>query len=162
MARREERPEERFPPPGEGEIAWVVDAVSLGEDEAVRTLLESGPGPGVVELARLVSTATALLTYLGRPSFDDVTGNDLTNVALTGEQGDAWRAFPGVLPLLRVTVRGRAKGLKFSICTGCGRWMLVREVPKSKSCPLTLDCTGPFVGVPPGVVTGVAPAQVVP
>lgn len=150
----------RFPPPGPDEIAWIVDAVMLAEDEGIRTLLDRGPNEAVVDLVRLASTATGILAHLGQASFATVTAEQLQPYALTEEQGRAWDRFPDLLPLLRVTVRGQSKGLRFVVCAGCHRWMLAKDVPKAKACPLTSDCTGPQVGVPAGIVTSTAPGQV--
>lgn len=155
-------PPERFPPPGEDEIAWIVDAVTLAEDAGVRALLASDPDPTVLDLARLASTGAAVLTHLGLGSFGEVTQEHLAPFVLTADQGRAWQSHPGLLHLLRVTVRGHSRGLRFVVCTGCHRWMVAKDVPKAKSCPLTTGCTGPQVGIPAGVVTSITPDQVAP
>lgn len=139
----------------------MVDALTLAEDDGVRTLLGSDPDPTVLDLARLASTGMALLNHLGVGSFAQVGTDALSAVVLTEDQGRAWEAAPGLLPLLRVTVRSVSKGLRFVVCAGCHRWMLAKDVPKAKACPLTVGCTGPQVGIPAGVVTSKTPDQAV-
>lgn len=152
-------PPERFPPPQDGEIAWVVDAVTLAEDEGVQTFLASDPPDDVLDQVRLASVGLGLLSYLGRASFDTVTAEDISDVVLTEDQGRAWERASGLLPLLRSMVRGQSRGLRFVVCAGCHRWMVAKEVPKAKACPLTMGCGGPQVGVPAAVVTSVTPDQ---
>lgn len=142
-----------LPRPEPGDPVWVLDALARPADDGIRLLLASELPERVLDVARLASTGMALLEHLEAPSFEHVTSEQLSEVILTPDQGRAWQAVPGVLPLLRVTVRGRSRGLKFVVCTGCGRWMLSKQVPKSKSCPLTMECTGPQVGIPAGVAT---------
>lgn len=150
-----------LPRPEPGEPMWVLDALARPEDPGVLQLLEADLPERALDVARLASTGAALLEHLGVPSFDEVSAQDLTDLVLTPDQGRAWQTVPGVLSMLRVTIRGRSRGLKFVVCTGCGRWMLSKQVPKTKSCPLTMDCHGPQVDIPAGVVTSAPVMQII-
>ncbi|WP_114906744.1 hypothetical protein [Ornithinimicrobium murale] len=146
-----------LPWPEPGDPLWVVDALARPTDPGVQMLLAADVAERTLDIARLASTGIALLTFLGAPSFQDVSAADLENLTLTPDQGRAWQTVPGVLSVLRITVSGKSRGLKFVVCTGCGRWMVSKKVPTAKSCPLTMDCTGPLVGIPGGTPT-TAPA----
>lgn len=145
--------------PRTGDRWWIHDALNLGGADVRPLVGDRDPTDAMFDAPRLASVGLGLLDHLGLGSFAEVRAADIAPVILTGPQGRAWQSMPGLLGLLRCSVRGRTKGVKFVVCAGCHRWLLARAVPTTKSCPITLGCEGVCVAIEPGIVSAIPPHQ---